>query len=132
MNQKKPTSPAAASVLAVGVIVAGIGIAASSCSSEGESGSASPGTTAAADATGPLLAHHGCADIGGRFEVHGTDGRGSCVSADPRPACHIKPADQPENYVAEITLSPPFPYGEVDWDSGVLTAVNADCWHAPH
>jgi hypothetical protein len=47
-----------------------------------------------------------CADVGGVFVAHGIDGRGDCMSADPRPKCHVPPDQQDAfdptgNYVAE-------------------------------
>jgi hypothetical protein len=35
-----------------------------------------------------------CADIGAVFVAQGTDGRGDCMSADPRPKCHVPPNQQ--------------------------------------
>jgi len=79
-----------------------------------------------------------CADVGGVFVAHGTDGRGDCMSADPRSKCHLKPADQPEdgNYLAELPMTPPFPGGTLSDDIGTLTffiqgADNKDCWKLP-
>jgi hypothetical protein len=72
-----------------------------------------------------------CADVGGVFVAHGTDGRGDCESADPRSACHIEPAQQPDDYLAELTMTPPFPEGTIDYPFLISTASNADCWKAP-
>jgi hypothetical protein len=79
-----------------------------------------------------------CADVGGVFVAHGTDGRGSCMSADPRPKCHIPPGQQDAydpggNYVAELVLTPPFPGGTLQpWDITMLKeASNKDCWKLP-
>ncbi|MBO0875725.1 MAG: hypothetical protein J2P19_20290, partial [Pseudonocardia sp.] len=69
-----------------------------------------------------------CADIGGVFAAHGTDGRGDCVSADPRPICHVSPAQQTdENYVGEVALTPPFPNGVPEMTE-LMYASNKDCW----
>jgi hypothetical protein len=79
-----------------------------------------------------------CADIGGVFEAHGIDGRGSCISADPRRRCHIPPDEQDAydptgNYVAELTITPPFPGGILDpYDVRLIKgASNRDCWKLP-
>ncbi|WP_157184375.1 hypothetical protein [Nocardia niigatensis] len=72
-----------------------------------------------------------CADVGGVFEKHGTDGRGSCISADPRPECHVRTDAQPPNYLAEVTLSPPFPNGTVSYPFLIGMASNANCWKVP-
>lgn len=72
--------------------------------------------------------------------AHGTDGRGDCEPADPRPQCHVAPADQDGNYVAGFELDPPFPQGTVARTvvrtmllgvDGVSGASNADCWRLP-
>jgi hypothetical protein len=78
-----------------------------------------------------------CADVGGVFEAHGTDGRGTCVPADQRAHCHVPPAQQDSNYLPELLLTPPFPSGkisrgELEMDRLMLeTASNADCWKLP-
>jgi hypothetical protein len=74
-----------------------------------------------------------CADVGGVFVAHGSDGRGDCMSADPRPKCHVPPGEQDGNYVAELTMTPPFPGGTLDsWDlSMIKEASNEDCWKLP-
>ncbi|MFI5781130.1 hypothetical protein [Nocardia sp. NPDC051570] len=85
---------------------------------------------------GPVAASGlSCADIGGVFEAHGTDGRGTCVPADPRAHCHVRPAEQDDHYVPEFELAPPFPSGKIADRAmvGVMLegASNADCWKAP-
>jgi hypothetical protein len=79
-----------------------------------------------------------CADIGAVFVAHGTDGRGDCMSADPRPKCHVPPDQQDAfdptgNYVAELTITPPFPGGTLDPYDIILIegASNRDCWKLP-
>lgn len=79
-----------------------------------------------------------CADIGGVFVAHGTDGRGDCMSADPRHKCHIPPSEQDAfdptgNYVAEVIMSPPFPGGMIEQYEieSLKSASNADCWKIP-
>jgi hypothetical protein len=79
-----------------------------------------------------------CADIGGVFVAHGTDGRGDCMSADPRPKCHVPPDEQDAfdptgNYIAELTITPPFPGGTLDpYDITLIKgASNRDCWKLP-
>jgi hypothetical protein len=69
-----------------------------------------------------------CTDVGGVFVAHGTDGRGDCMSADRRPKCHVAPADQDANYLAEITMTPPFPNGTIDNPELIGMASNKDCW----
>lgn len=75
-----------------------------------------------------------CGDIGGVFEPHGTDGRGTCVPADKSAHCHVASAAQDDHYVAEFVLTPPFPTGTVS--PAIVTAMldgasNADCWKIP-
>jgi hypothetical protein len=75
-----------------------------------------------------------CADIGGVFESHGTDGRGSCVPADRRSHCHVPATAQDDHYVPDFELTPPFPNGTVS--PAMVTvmldgASNADCWKVP-
>lgn len=72
-----------------------------------------------------------CADVGGVFEVHSTDGGRDCVSADAREKCHIKPADQPSGYLAELTMTPPVPDGSIDYPFFIDSASNKDCWREP-
>ena len=79
-----------------------------------------------------------CADIGAVFVAHGTDGRGDCMSADPRPKCHVAPDQQDAfdptgNYVAELTIIPPFPGGTLaPYDIDLIKgASNRDCWKLP-
>ncbi|WP_090419508.1 hypothetical protein [Mycobacterium europaeum] len=81
-----------------------------------------------------------CADVGGAFVAHGTDGRGDCEPADPRHKCHIPPDQQDAfdptgNYVAGFTMSPPFPGGSLSFPEmvpGMIKgASNADCWKLP-
>jgi hypothetical protein len=79
-----------------------------------------------------------CADIGGVFVAHGTDGRGDCMSANPSHHCHIPPSEQDAydptgNYVAELTITPPFPGGTLDPIDITLIkgASNRDCWKLP-
>ncbi|WP_208857812.1 hypothetical protein, partial [Mycobacterium parascrofulaceum] len=92
--------------------------------------------TAPSAAAAPLS----CADVGGVFVAHGTDGRGDCESADPRHKCHIPPDEQDVfdptgNYVAGFTMSPPFPGGSLSFPEmvpGMIKgASNADCWKLP-
>ncbi|MFI5778144.1 hypothetical protein [Nocardia sp. NPDC051570] len=86
----------------------------------------SPTTSDAPEAAPVVLS---CSDIGGVFVAHGTDGRGDCMSADPRPKCHVSPAEQDPNYVAEMTMTPPFPTGTIDYPFLLDSASNKDCWH---
>ena len=79
-----------------------------------------------------------CADIGAVFVAHGTDGRDDCISADPRPKCHVPPDQQDAfdptgNYVAVLTITPPFPGGTLDyWDITLIKgASNSGCWKLP-
>lgn len=75
-----------------------------------------------------------CGAIGGVFVPHGTDGGGDCEPADPRPHCHVAPADQDEHYVAGFDLTPPRPNGVVyaaQVNAMLAGASNADCWKAP-
>jgi hypothetical protein len=102
------------------------------------SSTGTPSTTLAApeSPSTPIAGGLQCADIGGAFVAHGTDGRGDCMSANPSPACHIKPADQPAdgNYVAEITMKPPFPGGVIDPEVARIMIQGADnpqCWRLP-
>lgn len=104
------------------------------------SASSTPSSTSVApmddglESNSPVPAGLSCSDIGGVFEVHYSDGRGTCVPADKRPHCHVAPADQDGNYVPEFTLTPPFANGTVGAAqvSAMLTgASNADCWKAP-
>ncbi|GAB3211380.1 hypothetical protein [Nocardia tengchongensis] len=94
-------------------------------------------TSAVADPLDPgaaVPAGVSCADIGGVFEKHGTDGRGSCVPADKRAQCHVPPGAQDAHYVADFEMTPPFPTGTV---SPTMVAVmldgasNPDCWKIP-
>lgn len=78
-----------------------------------------------------------CTDVGGVFAAHGTDGRGDCVSADPRPACHLAPAAQPDgNYVAELPMDPPRADGVLANPAAARImlgqASNKDCWRLPN
>ncbi|MFI5778704.1 hypothetical protein [Nocardia sp. NPDC051570] len=88
----------------------------------------SPTTSDAPEAAPAALS---CGDIGGVFVAHGTDGRGDCMSADPRLKCHVATAEQDPNYVAEMTMTPPFPGGTVDYPFLLNSASNKDCWHIP-
>lgn len=72
-----------------------------------------------------------CAQVGGVFVKHGTDGRGDCEPADPRPHCHVPPAQQDGNYVAVLTMTPPFADGTIDSPFLIGMASNADCWKLP-
>ncbi|GAB1814954.1 hypothetical protein [Mycobacterium sp. MUNTM1] len=76
-----------------------------------------------------------CADVGGVFVAHGIDGRGDCEPADARPKCHVPPAEQDGNYVANFIMSPPFPGGTLQYPSMVPMmingATNKDCWKLP-
>ncbi len=94
------------------------------------------GLTAPTAAAAPLT----CADVGGVFVAHGTDGRGDCEPADPRHKCHIPPDQQDAfdptgNYLAELTMSPPFPGGTLSYPEtvpmSIKAASNADCWKIP-
>lgn len=69
--------------------------------------------------------------MGGVFVAHGTDGRGDCESADSRAKCHVPPAQQDSNYLAELTMTPPFPQGTIDSPFLIAMASNADCWKQP-
>ncbi|MET8874769.1 hypothetical protein [Nocardia sp. NPDC004604] len=93
-----------------------------------------PGVDNPLGPTATVPAGLSCADIGGVFEPHGTDGRGSCVPADQRAHCHVPPAAQDNHYVPDFTLTPPFPQGTVA--PAVVQvmlegASNADCWKPP-
>ena len=79
-----------------------------------------------------------CPDVGGVFVAHGTDGRGDCMPADPRPKCHVPPSEQDAfdptgNYLAELTMTPPFPGGTLDpfAITFIEGASNRDCWKLP-
>ncbi len=76
-----------------------------------------------------------CADVGGVFEAHGIDGRGSCVPADPRRKCHVPPAEQDGDYLADLILTPPFPTGTLQYPELVPSMINGasnkDCWKLP-
>jgi hypothetical protein len=72
-----------------------------------------------------------CSDIGGVFEAHGTDGRGDCVSADSSPACHVRPELQDSNYLAEVTMTPPFANGTVNQTDISGSPSNKQCWKLP-
>lgn len=72
-----------------------------------------------------------CADVHGVFVAHGTDGRGDCMPADPRPACHVPPNQQDGNYLAELTMTPPFPGGTIDSPFLISGASNVGCWVRP-
>ena len=85
----------------------------------------------AATSADPVPAGLSCADVGGVFVSHGTDGRGDCEPADPRRSCHVPPAQQPENYLADLTMTPPFPNGSIDYPILIGMASNADCWKQP-
>lgn len=89
-----------------------------------------PATPVAADPA-PAAVGLSCADIGGVFTPHYPDGTGDCMSADPRPKCHVKPAEQDGNYIAEVTMTPPNASGTVDYPGLLKDASNADCWHVP-
>ncbi len=88
-------------------------------------------TKAPAPTTDVAPVHLMCSDVAGVFVPHGTDGRGSCESANPRPSCHVPPAAQDPNYLAELTMSPPFPGGAVDYPFLIKMASNKDCWKQP-
>lgn len=72
-----------------------------------------------------------CAQVGGVFQQNYPDGRGVCVPADPRPACHIPPAQQPDNYLADLTMTPHTADGIIDLPTMIGLASNADCWKNP-
>jgi hypothetical protein len=76
-----------------------------------------------------------CSDVGGVFVAHGTDGRGDCEPADQRSKCHTPPAEQDGNYLANLTMDPPFPNGALAFQSSVRyfiqQASNSDCWTLP-
>ena len=72
-----------------------------------------------------------CDQVGGVFVPHGTDGRGDCEPADPRASCHVTPAAQGPDYLANLTMSPPFPGGTVNYVFLIKMASNADCWKLP-
>jgi hypothetical protein len=72
-----------------------------------------------------------CAQVGGVFQQNYPDGRGVCVPADPRSACHIPPAQQPDNYLADLTMTPPTADGIIDLPTTIGLASNADCWKNP-
>lgn len=109
-----------------------LGVAA--CGSSTSPPAASSNTTApgpAAGTAGASPAGYSCAQVGGVFVAHGTDGRGDCEPADPRPACHVPPAQQGGNYLAVLTMTPPFLNGTIDNPSSIGLASNADCWKDP-
>jgi hypothetical protein len=103
-------------------------------------GGGTPASTASTSAPPPAAdssteaspAGLSCADIGGVFVAHGTDGRGDCEPADPSPKCHVPPAQQDGNYLAVMTLDPPTPDGVVA-DPSLLTLPisNPQCWKIP-
>ncbi|MGF6885643.1 hypothetical protein ABIA39_007440 [Nocardia sp. GAS34] len=108
----------------------------SSATSVSTSATAAPSTTSvdAPAATASAPAGLSCADIGGVFVVHGTDGRGDCEPADQRPHCHVAPQLQDDNYVPVFVLDPPFPQGTVsaaEVQTALSAASNADCWKMP-
>jgi hypothetical protein len=76
-----------------------------------------------------------CSDVGGVFVAHGTDGRGDCEPADSRPKCHVPPAEQDPNYLANLVMSPPFSGGSLQYPYMVPMmingATNKDCWKLP-
>jgi len=94
---------------------------------------AAPPTTTQAPAptTGVAPVQLLCSDVGGVFVPHGMDGRGDCEPADPRPRCHVPPAAQEPNYLANLTMTPPFPSGTVDYPVLIGMASNKDCWKQP-
>ncbi|MGW0052026.1 hypothetical protein [Nocardia nova] len=103
-----------------------------------DTSSSSPSTTSTeADPLGPgapAPAGWSCEQIGGRFEAHGTDGRGSCVPTDPRPECHVPPGQQDGNYVSDFEMTPPFPGGTVapaQVRAMLDGASDANCWKIP-
>ncbi|MFI5542069.1 hypothetical protein ACIA5H_37510, partial [Nocardia sp. NPDC051900] len=103
-------------VPAVAVLAAVLAL--SACGSDSRTDAPATASTAAtvADPLGPdapAPVGLSCAQIGGTFEAHGTDGRGTCVPADPRAHCHVPPVAQDEHYVPEFVLTPPFPTGTV-------------------
>lgn len=108
----------------------------SSDSSSGSSATTTPirVTTDALDPGAAVPAGWSCEQIGGKFEAHGTDGRGSCIPLDPRPECHIPPGQQDGNYVSDFTLTPPFPNGTVapaEVRAMLDGASDANCWKIP-
>jgi len=92
---------------------------------------AAPPTQAPAPTTGVAPVQLMCSDVRGVFVPHGTDGRGDCEPADPRPRCHVPPAAQDPDYLAELTMTPPFPGGTVDYPVLIGMASNRDCWKQP-
>lgn len=119
------------------VLIAPAVLLSAACGASTPSATAAPSTTDRLGPDAPAPAGLSCTDIGGVFEAHYPDGRGTCVPADQRPKCHKKlSADDPEfdNYVPDFTLTPPFPQGTVD---GAMVramlegANNADCWKMP-
>ena len=115
----------------------GIALAAVGCGQSGPT-AVTPSPTVVDESTSepPAAVGLGCADIGGKFVAHGVDGRGDCMSADPRPQCHLAPGDQPDgNYVAELPMDPPTPDGVLANPAAarimIQGASNADCWRLP-
>jgi hypothetical protein len=131
----------------VGLVVAGVLLVAG-CGSSGQSAdtvattpppmasaapttaSAAPATTSDAPTTDAPVGFT-CAQVGGVFVPHGTDGRGDCEPATQRAACHTAPADQDPNYIGELTMSPPFAQGTIDNPILIGMSSNADCWINP-
>ncbi|WP_157124216.1 hypothetical protein [Nocardia pseudovaccinii] len=117
--------------------IAAASLALAACGGAETSASVTATETTTVDRLGPNgpVAADGvsCADVGGVFEAHGTDGRGSCIPADQRAHCHVPPAQQDGNYVAELMMQPPFPNGKISRGELVMLdgASNADCWHLP-
>ena len=109
----------------------------SSTSASTSSSTTAAPSTAAVDApasTTAAPAGLSCADIGGVFVPHATDGSGDCEPADQRAHCHVAPADQDGNYVAGFDLTPPRANGTVaaaQVSAMLAGASNADCWKAP-
>jgi len=92
---------------------------------------AGPPTTTQAPTIGVAPVQLMCSDVRGVFVPHGTDGRGDCEPADPRPRCHVPPAAQDPDYLANLTMTPPFPGGTVDYPFLIGMASNKDCWKQP-
>ncbi|WP_327146994.1 hypothetical protein [Nocardia sp. NBC_01327] len=141
MSEKKKPRPVAG-LLGLVVFVVVIFAVFSSCGSHNSSSSAPAGQSAEDDGAvtdplgpgAPAPAGLSCAEIGGVFVAHGTDGRGDCEPADQRSKCHVPPGEQDDQYVAYFVLTPPFPKGTVAQamvTADLATASNADCWKMP-
>jgi hypothetical protein len=115
----------------IAVIVAGLCVGCSTHNSDTDDTATTADLPASLEPNAPPPPGLSCADIGGVFVPHGTDGRGDCMSTDPRPACHVAPENQDGNYIAEMTMTPPFTNGTIDSPEMLREASNKQCWKVP-